>query len=415
MPSPTPVLTPRDVRRYVEDECLKLSGDRHVGIEVEWFTVPAADRTAQAPFDLVRDIVIRAHKPAGSRPTFEPGGQVELSSLPLASARGARDALRTDAEAVRIALADIGIELHGIGMEPVRHPARVLEAPRYRAMEAYFDRSGSAGRRMMRATAAIQVNLEAGSEQDAQLRWQRAHALGATLGAAFANSPLAGGIPNGWASGRLATWMAIDRTRTAPAVSDLPLLDAWERYVAAANVMMIRASEHDYVPLDEPFPFERWVAEGHELGYPTREDLDYHCTTLFPPVRLRGWLELRFLDALPDPWWHVAVAVTSVLVDDDEAAEMAEHACAPAADLWHQAARHGLRHPVLSLAAKECFAAAMDALGRRGSPREDLDDVAEFYDRYVARGRSPADDHLDAWRGAHDGAREPLHPEATWT
>jgi glutamate--cysteine ligase len=137
-------------------------------------------------------------------------------------------------------------------------------------------------------------------------------------------------------------------------------------------------------------------------------------------VRLRGWLELRFLDALPAPWWHVAVAVTTALLDDEEAAGLAEHACAPAADLWHQAARNGLEHPVLSLAAKECFAAAQEALARRNAPRATQDATAAFYDRYVARHRSPADDHLDAWARARGNDTrvsldDPAAAEVAWT
>ena len=49
-----------------------------------------------------------------------------------------------------------------------------------------------------------------------------------------------------------------------------------------------------------PLTFAEWIEDGHELGWPTLDDLDYHLTTLFPPVRPRGWLELRMIDALPD-------------------------------------------------------------------------------------------------------------------
>ncbi len=419
MPSPTPALSRADVRRFVEERCLTLSERRHVGVELEWFTHPTGDPTRHVPFELVHDVVTGTHLPADCIRTFEPGGQIELSSQPEADARAACNALRRDGEAIRAALAPHDIELLPIGMDPWRPFRRVIDAPRYRAMEAFFDADGPAGRRMMRGTAAIQINLEAGTEADANRRWQLAHALGPTLGAAFANSPLAGGRPTGWRSGRMATWWAIDSSRTAPAVSDRPPVDAWERYLLNARVMMIRASGERFVPITEPLPFARWLDDGHELGYPTVDDLDYHTTTLFPPVRLRGWLELRFLDALPDPWWHVAVAVTTALLDDEEAAAAATHACAPAADLWHQAARNGLAHPVLSLAAKECFAAAQEALDRRGAERATTDAVAGYYDRFVARARTPADEHLDAWRATADGAvvrldREPADAGVAW-
>lgn len=63
---------------------------------------------------------------------------------------------------------------------------------------------------------------------------------------------------------------------------------------------------------------------------PTREDLDYHLTTLFPPVRPRGHLELRMIDAQPgDDGWIVPLAVTAALFDDPEATETAYRAVKP--------------------------------------------------------------------------------------
>ena len=64
-----------------------------------------------------------------------------------------------------------------------------------------------------------------------------------------------------------------------------------------------------------------------------------HLSTLFPPVRPRGYLELRCLDALPDRWWPAVAALVTTLVDDPVAADEAAEACAPVADAWHTAVR----------------------------------------------------------------------------
>mgnify|MGYP000225654865 CR=1 FL=1 len=50
---------------------------------------------------------------------------------------------------------------------------------------------------------------------------------------------------------------------------------------------------------------------GNEHGFPTTDDLTYHLTTLFPPVRPRGWLELRMIDGLPPEWWPVALTLVA--------------------------------------------------------------------------------------------------------
>jgi glutamate--cysteine ligase len=71
---------------------------------------------------------------------------------------------------------------------------------------------------------------------------------------------------------------------------------------------------------------------------------------------------------------------------------------APLAGRWADAARDGLRDADFAAAAKDCFDAARGALGRLGAPR-DITDILELYrERYVDRGRCPADDLLDSWR-----------------
>ncbi|MGH2717306.1 MAG: hypothetical protein ACRDJU_01850, partial [Actinomycetota bacterium] len=87
----------------------------------------------------------------------------------------------------------------------------------------------------------------------------------------------------------------------------------------------------------------------------------------------------------------------AAIVCDPEAAEAAREACRPAASLWVEAARHGLEHPVLAQAAQGCFAAAIDALDRIGADQVGREVVQAYTERYVARGRCPADDLLDAW------------------
>jgi len=257
----------------------------------------------------------------------------------------------------------------------------------------------------MRSTAAMQVNLDLGPPDEIDARWRRTHAVGPVLAAAFANSPFADGRPTGWHSTRLAVWRAIDPTRTTPAVNGVDCRRAWARYALDADVMLVRRSETEHIALPHGFTFAQWIERGHELGWPTVDDLEYHLGTLFPPVRPRGWFELRMVDAVPNPWWRVAAAVTATLANDPDAAARATVATAETAGLWEDAARCGLSHPALAAAARDCFAAASDALARSDATAETVDAVDAFIDRYVARGRTPADDLLDRWQ--RDGTVQP--------
>ena len=417
MASPRPTLTTADVLRFVDDRSFTpTSGpDGHVGVEVEWLPVDLTDPFRPVPEELVPTPGTEPG-PAGSRLTLEPGGQIELSSPPLRGIGPACAALAADAAALSGNLAERGLGLVGLGYDPRPLPERWVDGPRYDAMEAYFDAQCAAGRTMMRATASVQVNVDVGPSPDAvEARWRRAHDLAPTLAAAFANSPLAESGPSGWRSRRLAVWADIDAGRTASADCGGDCRSAWARYALDARVMMIRRDEHRFEPLLEPLAFEEWIERGHELGYPTLSDFEYHLTTLFPPVRPRGWLELRMVDSLPDPWWRAAVAVAVTLVADDEAAAACEASVAPTRGLWREAARHGLDHPQLARSAIVCFESALEALSRLGSDAATISAVAAFHDRYSARGRCPADDRIAEW--AEDGTILPgpdRFLELTW-
>jgi glutamate--cysteine ligase len=280
-------------------------------------------------------------------------------------------------------------------------------------MEACLDRTGPAGRAMMCTSASVQVCLDAGQEEPGPLghgrRWWLAHQLGAVLVAAFANSPLVGREPTGWLSTRQLLWMEIGAGRAgAPPLEGDPRA-TWARHVLDAPVMCIRRDEGAW-DVPDGMTFREWTRSGVPRP-PTREDLDYHITTLFPPVRPRGHIELRMMDAQPgEDGWIVPLAVTTALFDDPEAAETAYRAVKPLAEraqglpaphnpLWLDAARTGLADPELHEVAVQCFTAALDALPRLGATDEVQDAVAAYLERYVRRGRCPADDLLEQLHG----------------
>src|SRR3954454_13099243 len=128
-----------------------------------------------------------------------------------------------------------------------------------------------------------------------------------------------------------------------------------------------------------------------------------------PPIRPRGWLELRMLDALPEPWWHVAAAVTITALADPETRARLEPKMVGARRHWLDAAWHGVHHAALGERAQAVCDAVLPALARVGYDGALLVAAEEFAATYVACRRSLADDLLDAWRTS--GALAPP-PEA---
>jgi ergothioneine biosynthesis glutamate--cysteine ligase EgtA len=345
--------------------------------------------------------------PSGALLTAEPGGQLEISSQPADSLAELITATCADLTALRSALAEAGLELAGIGLDPLRPPRRVLTLPRYAAMEAFFDRGGPWGRRMMCSTASVQVCLDAGDESDGpsgyRSRWRLLHAVGPVLVAAFANSPLREGRPTGWASSRQQVWAGMDPGRTrAPRIDDDPRA-AWAAYALDAQLMCVREPGSANWSAPPGLTFRDWVrADRGRLRPPTVSDLGYHLSTLFPPVRPRGHFELRMIDAQPGDGWTVPLAVCWALLSDAEAGDAARAAVAPLwggggedSAPWLRAARLGPADPVISRASRDCFAVAREALDRMAAPEPIAAAVDAFTERYVSKDRCPADDLLE--------------------
>ncbi len=383
------------VQGFVERVCFKTGPPGLVGTELEWLVAFEDDPTRTVPIPLLRDLLDAAGPPPrGSRITFEPGGQLELSSPAFRGATACWQALAEDAEHVRRPLSSAGIRLLPTAIDPQRAPHRQLVHPRYDAMEAYFAAAGAdsaeMGPVMMTGTAALQVNLDIGDDLDAAgRRWRLLHTIAPTMIAVFANSPVHAGTATGWKSGRQRVWQHLDLERTTMPTGTDPAT-AWTQYALDAHLMLRRRDVDDW-RIEYGTTFHDWVTSEEP---PTVEDLELHLTTLFPPVRPRGWFEVRYLDTQPWRWWPVPMAVLAALLDDPVALESAERACSGLDD-WTAAARDGLAAPGLQDAALACFDAALPALLRSREHPGLVALVAAFRDRYVAQGRSPADDSTD--------------------
>jgi glutamate--cysteine ligase len=384
------------VRGYVKHVCFKTGPPGLVGTELEWL-LGFADRPGDVvPIDLLRRLLDEiGPPPRGSTLTFEPGAQLELSSAACHGATACWRALAADVDHVRTALTQAGLVVLPTAADPLRTPHRQLHHPRYAAMEAYFAAVGSpTGPVMMNSTAATQVNLDVGdSPAEAERRWRLLHDVGPAMVASFANSPVLAGRRSGWKSTRQWVWECLDPQRTAAPRGADPWT-GWADYALDARLMLRRGDGDDWSLTPGP-TFRDWVEGSLDGPPPTEDDLAYHLTTLFPPVRPRGWFEVRYVDAQPLRWWPVPMAVLTALLDDPTAGRLASEACTGTTQLWKTAARDGLADPRLAAAATACFALAAQALPRLGADPGLVRLVEAFADRYVDRGRCPADDHPD--------------------
>jgi glutamate--cysteine ligase len=155
----------------------------------------------------------------------------------------------------------------------------------------------------------------------------------------------------------------------------------------SAPVIIVRGAGDQVEPVCTSVSFGQWASGSVRLcgRRPTMADLEQHLSTLFPPVRMRGYLELRYLDVTPPRWWPAIAAVATTLMDDGTAADLAMEATERAAGRWDEAARHGLHDEVLADSARRCLAIAAGRVP--AGLRSAVTDLADL----VEAGRSPGD------------------------
>jgi glutamate--cysteine ligase len=388
----------RDVTQaeeHVAGICFKTGPPRRVGVELEFTAHLSGDPDAYLDVRSLRE-ALGVHAPpslqsadppvplpAGGMVTVEPGGQIEISSAPADSLAGLHAAVTTDLMHLTELLAAAGLVLGEHGLDPHRAPRRLLDSPRYAAMERTFDRRGRCGRIMMGSTAGLQVCLDAGTEDQLADRFATVSALGPVLTAVFANSRWHAGRDTGWASGRMGVWLGMDPRRTGPLAPAPDPAAGWAGYALAAPLLCVRRDGPHWDP-PPAVTFADWIA-GALPQPPTVDDLDYHLSTLFPPVRPRGYLEIRYLDAQPGGEWIAPAAVLASLLADGTTTAAVRALAEPVADRWRVAARSGLADPLLRAVAADILDESLRGMDRTGLPPATRDRVAEIVDERLHR------------------------------
>jgi glutamate--cysteine ligase len=376
-----PPLTAEEAARHISTLCGLASPAPSVGAEVEWLVVDAADPQARATVEQLRSLLGTEDLPGGSRITFEPGGQLELSGPPAGTPDDAVTPLQLDHAEVSRRLEPAGLALAARAHDGVRLPHRVNHEKRYDSMEAWFlDGGWTTAGEMMCNTAAVQVNVGCGP--DPATTWQRANRLAPVFAAMFAASP-----SDGWASGRLRAWAGLDPSRTDTALlAGDPVAD-WVAYAMRARAML-RWNEDEICRADGKFTFGEWV-EGAPAAPapPSIADLDLHLSTLFPPVRLKGWIEVRVVDIPAGDGWPVPVAVVASILCGAPGTGEERLGGMEEGPTWQTAGRLGLGSPELQEAARLLVADALDGLRATGSGL--VEQVSDWADRCLGSSAKP--------------------------
>ncbi|WP_414943660.1 glutamate-cysteine ligase family protein [Amycolatopsis sp. cmx-11-32] len=386
---------------YVASVCFKHGPPRLLGVELE-FTVHYADEPARPldPDDLATALgphtprTLRPDSPAlplpaGSPLSLEPGCQVEISAQPQTTLRHLDAVVSADLAHLETLLTTRGLYLGDTGIDGHRAPDRKLGTPRYAAMERRFAPMGDGGATMMCSTAGLQVCVDTGEAGELATRWAAVHALGPPLLATFANSRVHAGRDTGHASARWLGVMDTEEARTRSAAPSRDPAGEWARRVLDTPLMVLPGHGWD---APDSLTFADWIdgrGEGAGLGKPTEDDLAYHLTTFFTPVRPQGYLEIRYLDAQPAARWLHPVALLAALLARPSTVDKVLELCEPVMGRWECAARFGLSDRAIAGVASEVVDLGCAELGMTGLPPETITEISEGVQSLVHGSRSP--------------------------
>jgi glutamate--cysteine ligase len=309
----------------------------------------------------------------------------------------------------------------GLGCHPLATLDEIPWVPkqRYRIMREYMTRVGTLGHRMMKQTATVQANLDFADERDAMRKLRIGMATAPIMNALFANSPLVDGDLSGFASFRGQVWTDTDRARCGILPFVFRNEASFADYVAwALDVpMYFLLRDGRYVTEVTGIPFRRLLDGGVPGIVATMDDWNLHLTTLFPEVRLKGFIELRAADSQPPERVMALPALAKGIFYDADCQDAAfdlVRSWSPdqCTEAYRDALRGGfaarLRGIRIAELARELLAIAYEGLKRTptfdDAGRDErcyLDPIAE----QLARGQTRGEEIAGLWRGAW--AQEP--------
>ncbi|KAG4972930.1 hypothetical protein JHK87_029751 [Glycine soja] len=211
--------------------------------------------------------------------SLEPGGQFELSGMPLKTLHQTCDEINSHLYQAKTVAEEMGIGFLGLGFQPKWRLEDIPGVPkvRYNIMQNHLHKFGPPAIESLFMTCSVQ-NLN-----------QLAAAL-------FANSPFKEGVPNGY--------LTIRRfEQYVDYALDVPMLFVYRKnkYIDCRGM-----SFRDFMASKLP------AIPGQ---VPTLGDWENHLITIFPEVRLKRYMEMRGADdgplemlcALPAFWGRTAL------------------------------------------------------------------------------------------------------------
>lgn len=230
--------------------------------------------------------------------TLEPAAQIEISIQPQKDIKRIEHIYEEFRKQIECIISKYDYFLEQIGYQPYSKAEELNLIPkeRYKKMDFYFGKIGKYGREMMRGTASTQVAIDYYSEEDFILKYKIAYILAPIVQFLFDHTPFYEGKVNRKPMLREEIWKQVDSKR----------VDIWKKcdfsdmdFKQYANFVLdtpiiVNQTENDIEYSEE---MVRTIYEGRKDI--TTDDIEHMLSMVFPMVRLKNYIEIRYADSMP--------------------------------------------------------------------------------------------------------------------
>ena len=304
-----------NIIQYLKNGCKPSDMPMHFGVELEHFVVKKDTKEAVSYYgeNGVEAILTKlmpfyeesayseGHLIALAREgialSLEPAAQLEVSISPQTDIEDIRAIYEHFVCEITPILEEYAYEMVTYGYQPKSRveDLELLPKPRYRFMDAYFSKIGPYGRQMMRGTASTQVSVDYYSENDFTDKYGIAYALKDVLAHFCSNSPFYEGSGYCGFTLRDDIWLGTDKRRVDVAnfmIDGTMSFEDYADFVLQTPVIVNKKGSEDFYD-------ERTIGEIAKERIFSKEELPHMLSMVFPMIRAKQFLEIRFADSMP--------------------------------------------------------------------------------------------------------------------
>lgn len=299
----------RAITGYFEKGC-KTANEFGIGIELEHFLQDEHNHSAKynQVVRVIEAIMTKEDKPYYLEEnligfyndkysvTLEPAAQLEISINPCRTVQQLAEVYHEFTKVLDAVISKEGLRIECYGYNQYEKAADLCLIPkkRYEYMDRYFEKTGTCGKNMMRATASVQVSLDYENEKDAVRKYQLACILSPVLALLMDNTRVFEGEKAQMHLVRTYIWNNVDSDRCTLMKGCLDKEFDFRKYAEyimdIPAILVMDGGTARYTDTEKI----KDIYAGHVM---TKEEIEHILSMVFFDVRFKNYIEIRMADS----------------------------------------------------------------------------------------------------------------------